>query len=116
MSNSPKFLLDENIRIGVKKFLENKRFIVEYVPKGSTDSEVLSLAKEKKSVLVTHDTDFANSFLYPPNEFSGIVVIRIYPPTLDKILPSLERFLSEVKEFKGRLFLLEVEGFKVVGH
>jgi len=115
MSDLPKFLLDENVRVEVKEFLENKGFTVKYVPKGSKNREVASVAKETKSVLITHDTDFANPFLYPPKEFSGIVILRIPPSSLDKILSSLEKLLSKIEDFSGKLISLEEEGSKVVG-
>lgn len=114
MSNSLKFLLDENVRIEVKEFLKKKGFSVEYVPKSSTNHEVASLAREKKLVFITHDTDFTNPFLYSPKEFSGIIVLGISPSLLREILTSLERLLSEVKEFSGKLIVLEEEGFKIV--
>jgi len=56
MSSSLKFLLDENIPIEVKKFLESKGFLAEYVPKGVVNSKVASLAKEKKLILLTRDS------------------------------------------------------------
>jgi hypothetical protein len=43
----PKFLLDENIRIEIKEFLESEGFEVKYVPKGIDNSKVASLAKEE---------------------------------------------------------------------
>jgi predicted nuclease of predicted toxin-antitoxin system len=111
----PEFLLDENVRSEVKEFLEARGYRARYVPKGSTNGEVASVAREGRLVLLTHDSDFSNSVLYPPREFFGIVVIRIHPPTLDKLLPALEQLLLKVKEFKGRLFILEERGFKVLG-
>jgi predicted nuclease of predicted toxin-antitoxin system len=94
----PEFLLDENVRSEVKEFLEARGYRARYVPKGSTNGEVASMAREGR-VLLTHDLDFSNPLLYPPREFFGIVVIRIHPPTLDKLLPALEQLLK-VREFK----------------
>jgi hypothetical protein len=45
--------------------------------------------------------------LYPPKEFSGIIVIRISPSALDEILSSLERALEQVREISGKLVVLE---------
>ena len=65
---SLRFLLDENIPRSVKMFLEDKGFLVEFVPKGVEDSAVMLFAKEKKAVLLTRDSDFANLVLYPPED------------------------------------------------
>ena len=68
MSNL-KFLLDENTPMSVRKFLESKGFQVEYVPKGAEDNLVITLAKGKRAVLLTRDSDFANQILYPLKEW-----------------------------------------------
>ncbi|AEA46593.1 DUF5615 family PIN-like protein [Archaeoglobus veneficus] len=108
-----KFLLDENIPKSVKNFLEHRGFSAEYVPKGIKDREVVSLAKEKRAILLTRDSDFANSVLYPPHEFFGIVVFCIHPPKPDKIVKALSLLLEEVKDIGGKLFVVEEEGFVV---
>ena len=108
MSNL-KFLLDENTPRSVKRFLEKKGFQVEYVPKGTTDDVVISLAKSKQAVLLTRDSDFANQILYPPKEYYGIVVFEIHPPKPDKIVNALSKLLENIKDFKGKLFIVKEE-------
>lgn len=108
MSNSPKpvpdrFLLDENIPRSVKHLLESKGFSAEYEEKGAKNSELLFMARRTGSVLVSRDKDFLETSLFPPKEYLGIIVFRIHPPTAEKL----------VKEFKGKLFVVEEEGFEV---
>lgn len=112
MSNI-KFLLDENIRIEVKEFLESKGFLTEYAPKGISNGKLASLAKEKKYVLVSRDHDFINSVLFPPNQFSGIIVLSVHPPTVEKLIKGSELLLSKVKEFEGKLFVVKEDEFEV---
>ena len=64
MPNSPKFLLDENLRIEVKQFLESKGFSAEYASKGISNGRLVSQAKKKKLVLLTRDSDFQYKFLF----------------------------------------------------
>ncbi len=113
-SNSLKFLLDENIRIEVKEFLESKGYSAEYAPKGTKNSHLASLAKERKLVLLTRDTDFLNSALFPPQEFFGIIVFVIHPPTVEKLIGALSSLLPEIKKFKGKLFVVGERGFEIV--
>lgn len=68
-----KFLLDENIPKIIKRFLEDKEYIVEYTPKGIKNTELASLALEKEAVLLSRDKDFINTVLFPPKEFFGII-------------------------------------------
>lgn len=114
MPNSPKFLLDENIPRSVKQFLESKGFSAEYTLKGISNSKAIALAKKKKSVFITRDTDFLNTSLFPPKDFPGILVLQIHPPKAEKIVKALASFLAEVKEFKGKLFVIEENWFKIV--
>jgi predicted nuclease of predicted toxin-antitoxin system len=111
--SSSRFLLDENIPKSVKKFLDDKNFLAEYVPKGVEDSVVISLAKKRKATLLTRDSDFSNRILYPPNDCFGIVIFQIHPPKPDKIVKALSLLLERVNDFEGKLFVVEEEGFIV---
>lgn len=56
-----RFLLDENVPRSVTRFLRAEQNYVEYVPKGAKNSSVAQFAKEQKAILVTRDSDFANT-------------------------------------------------------
>ena len=114
MLNFPKFLLDENIRIEIKKFLKSKGFSAEYAAKGVSNGRLALLAKDKSLVLVSRDSDFLNRSMFPPKEFSGIMVFVIHPPTVEKLIKALSSLLADVSEFKGKLFIVDEEGFEAV--
>lgn len=115
MSNSPpRFLLDENIRVEVKEFLDSKGLSSAYASKGIRNGMLGSMAKEKRLVLLTRDRDFLNKHLFPPKEFSGIIVLRVHPPTAEKLIAALSPIIVEVKDFRGRLFVVTEEGFEEV--
>jgi predicted nuclease of predicted toxin-antitoxin system len=113
MSNTLKFLLDENVRVEVKEFLESKGLSAEYASKGISNGKLASLAKEKGLVLLTRDSDFINTVLFPPKQFSGMVVFRIHPPTAEKLIKGLKFLLSKVKEFKGKVFVVSEESIEI---
>jgi predicted nuclease of predicted toxin-antitoxin system len=94
--------------------LESEENYVEYVPKGAKNSRVAQLAKEKKAILITRDSDFANTLAYPPGGFYGIIVLYIHPPKSELLVKALSNVLTKVNEFEGKLFLIEKSGFKVV--
>lgn len=58
-----RFLLDENVPRSVMKFLEYGENHVEYVPKGTKNSKVIQIARERKAILITRDSDFTNGEL-----------------------------------------------------
>jgi len=105
MLNSPnsaleKFLLDENIPISVKRFLESRGLSVKYEEKGVKNSELASIANKKACVLVGRNSDFLKTW--------------VFPPKAEKLVNASSLLFDEVKEFKGRLFVVRQEGFEVV--
>lgn len=113
MSNL-KFLLDENIPKSIMNFLKSKRVSVEYVPGGVKNSRVAKIAIENKAILVTRDSDFANTLVYPPEKFYGIIVLQIHPPKSELLVKALSNFMEEIDDFRGKLFVIDREGFKVI--
>jgi len=109
-----RFLLDENVPRSVERFLKARGLDVERVPPGINNAEVVRLAREKQRTLLTRDADFANVFTYPPSELPGIVVLKIHPPTRERLVEALERLLSGFQELRGRLFIVEEERVTVV--
>lgn len=94
---SSKFLLDENVPMEVREFLNSKGFSAEYVPKGIVNSEGASLAREEKCALLTRDTDFLNSDMFPPNEFYGMVVFLIHPPKPERLVKATALLLERAR-------------------
>jgi len=84
------------------------------VPKGIKNSAVILLAKEKKSILITRDSDFLNTVLYPPEEFFGIIVFQIHPPKPEKLVKALSMLLKKVEKFRGKLFVVGESGFREI--
>jgi predicted nuclease of predicted toxin-antitoxin system len=87
-----KFLLDENIPKQIKTFLESKGYMAEYPPRGMKNRELASLAIRKRYILLTIDYDFANTIMYPPKQFCGIIVLRIHPPKAEKLIREIESY------------------------
>jgi len=98
----------------VFKLLCEKGFSVEYVPRGAVNSLVARLAKEKEAVLVTRDSGFADTFLYPPEEYYGIVVLRIHPPLPERLKKAVEALLRAISEFRGKTIIVYEDRMEVV--
>jgi len=109
-----RFLLDENIPKSIMNFLKSKKILVEYVPKGIKNSRVAEITKERKAVLITRDSDFANTLAYPPDKFYGIIVFQIHPPKPELLIKALSNFMEEINDFEGKLFIISKEGIKVI--
>ena len=111
----PLFLADENIKAKLVRYFFQKGCDICFAQKGVRNSSLLSLAKKGKRVLLTHDHDFLNEFLYPPEKYEGIVVLAVHPPSLSKQISLMEKLLAAVfkEEFSGKSFLLSEIGLEI---
>jgi len=113
------FLADENIPLKIIQYLRKLGYKVfdlrEQKIKFLTDDQVLQLAKDKNLVLITFDKHFANITKYPPQNYNGIIRIRIHPPVFEDIRNSLKLFLNKISinEMYGKLIILEKKGYRI---
>ena len=110
-----KILADENIPLKIIELLERDKFDVKRAIKGSNDNEIADVANSENRIIITFDRDFGNILLFPPEQYSGIVFVRIRPPLINTVFSALSHLFRLVKseEFKGKLFVLSVHGFRV---
>lgn len=109
-----KFLLDENVPIKIRSFLETKGYSVVLTPKGIKNGQVVALANKEKRALITHDVDFVEETSSLSAAVYGVIVFRIHPPRVEKLCASLEKMLHEVTEFRNKRFLLDETGYTIV--
>jgi predicted nuclease of predicted toxin-antitoxin system len=114
VSDTPKFLLDENIPKLLKKVLESKGYSPEYASKGINNGRLASLALAKRCVLVSRDRDFINPVLFPPKQFPGIIILVSHPPKSEKLIKGMDLLLSKVKHFKGKLFIVDEKSVEII--
>lgn len=107
-----RFLLDENVDVRLGAYLKQEGQEVVLVPKGIRNGDVLALAAKKQCILVTHDTDFLDVFLTHSNHAFPIIVLRIHPPTRDRIIASFSLFLPRFETVNGLvIYELTPDGF-----
>lgn len=113
----PRFLLDENIDIHLSSYLKKHGFRVLLCPKGITNGAIISLAKEKSSILLTNDKDFADSNFSKPSKDFSIIVFRIHPPKLENLTKALNKLLStfSLKDLFGKIIVLGEKGIEIIG-
>ncbi|TPW21395.1 MAG: hypothetical protein FD126_727 [Elusimicrobia bacterium] len=90
-----RFLVDENVHLGVVDFLLSLGHDAERVPSGIRNGKVIALAVKKDRILMTHDKDFQDEVRYPTVGTAGIICLRIHPPRLPALTESLRRLFSE---------------------
>ena len=115
LSDKPKLLCDANVPHKLSKLLAEEGFDLIIPPQHAEDSEVAQLANLENRVMITFDRHFGNINLFPPEKYSGIILIRISPPLISTLFSSLIKLLTSVKysEFKGKLYTLSLSGYKI---
>jgi len=108
------FVIDENIPVELANWLIQKGHKVTSCPKGSPDEDVASFTKQRKAILLTQDRHFTNTLKFPPQDFSGIIRIKIHPAYIEVLTSSLEKLFGTFttpEDLKGKLIILKEEGF-----
>jgi predicted nuclease of predicted toxin-antitoxin system len=110
-----RLLIDENVRSDIHVFLKSCGHDILSVTPGAQDLEIAQLAKKTKRIIITHDMHFADILMYPPEEYSGIIRIKIHPPNAPTIIAALKDLLSKVTPDKldKKLVVLEADGFRI---
>jgi len=76
-----KFKIDENTPLEVAELLRKAGYDSTTVPEqnlsGTSDASLAAICLKEERILVTLDNDFADIRTYPPDEFSGIMVMRL---------------------------------------
>lgn len=110
-----KLLIDENVRKEVIDFLSRSGHDILIVTPGSEDFKIAQVAKKDKRIILTHDQHFADILMYPPEEYSGIIRIKIHPPTTATIINALKDFFQKIEpsQLDKKLVILEENGFRI---
>lgn len=104
----PKFLLDENVRADIAKFLQSQGLDVKHAPKASPDSYLALLSKTEKRIFVTNDEDFAD---YSSDSIFS-VWLKVPQNDPESLISSFKKLLKEFNKFSGRLIILEAGRWK----
>ena len=76
-----KFKIDENLPVEVAELLRQAGYdavtVVEQHLGGSPDPNVARVCQQENRALITLDTGFADIRTYPPNQYAGIIVLRL---------------------------------------
>lgn len=111
------FKIDENLPIEIAELLTNAGYnaktINEQQLQGARDPVLIDACKNENRVLVTLDTDFADIRAYPPQEFSGIIVLRGGSQAKQHVMKVFQRIIPLIQREPLDQHLWIVEETKV---
>jgi predicted nuclease of predicted toxin-antitoxin system len=112
-----RFLIDANLPRSAVAVLERFGHQVEFARDiglaAVPDEQIAAHALQSKAAILTRDLDFADIRRYPPDQYQGIVVLRLPDTSVaQEIVSVIERFLMEpgfVDSLAGRLAVVDSE-------
>ncbi len=116
-----RFKLDENLPPEATALLRNSRHDVLTVwdqeLRGKPDRDLADACRREHRALITLDTGFADIRTYPPEQFSGIIVLRLEKQSRAHVLavfPRLLRLLAD-EPLAGKLWVVDEQAARVRG-
>ena len=116
-----KFKVDENLPIEVVRLLENNGHdaltVLGQNLGGEPDSRIAQVCKEEKRALITLDTDFSDIRTYPPEEFFGLIVLRLITQDKPHVLSVVSRLINILfkEPLDRRLWIVEEGRVRISG-
>lgn len=96
-----KFKLDENLdRRAAELFVlagYNAVTVPEQNLQAALDAKIASICKKEKRCLITLDKHFGNTLIYPPQKYSGIIVIRPHKAILPIVLEMVREIINNIQ-------------------
>jgi hypothetical protein len=84
---------------------------------GSPDSNIAAVCQGEQRALLTLDLDFADIRAYPPEEYRGIIVLRLARQDKRHVLDILGRLLPKLdsEELIGKLWIVNERTIRIRG-
>jgi predicted nuclease of predicted toxin-antitoxin system len=116
-----KFKIDENLPVEAAELLRQTGYdaatVLEQHLGGSADPDVAFVCQQERRALVTLDTDFADIRAYPPDQFSGLIVLRLRQQDKLHVLDVLEHLipLLSSEPLEHHLWIVEETRIRIRG-
>ena len=116
-----RFKIDENLPIDVADLLglagHDALTVFDQKLIGEADSRILGVCQEEARTLITMDLDFSDVRSYPPQEYFGLVVLRLHRQDKPYVLDTIRRIIQlfEQEQVERRLWIVEENRIRVRG-
>ncbi len=114
-----RFKIDENLSRDVAEMLRrhghDAQTVSEEGLRGRPDPDVAETARREGRALVTLDLHFGNIREYPPDQYRGLIVLRVVPQSRRRALRLVERVLAVLDRtpLEGQLWVVSEGGIRV---
>jgi len=115
----PRFKVDENLPREIVTVLraagQDAVHVLEQKLGGEADPRIADVCAREARALVTFDLDFADVRVYPPADYSGIVVLGLARQDTDHVEAVFRRVVSflDSEPLAGHLWIVDEAGIRV---
>ncbi len=115
------FKVDENLPVEVAQLLRKAGYeattVAEQGLSGRSDEHIASICQHEQCTLITLDTDFADIRTYPPEQYPGLVVLRLKQQDKSYVLRITTLLLRTLatQPLDGRLWIVEERRVRIRG-
>jgi predicted nuclease of predicted toxin-antitoxin system len=108
-----RFKIDENLHESAAELLRQHGHdaVSVYAQnlRGHDDRDIAAVCRMEQRVLITQDLDFGNILAYPPENYAGIIVLRLRNQSRPVVLTVIGRLLPSLSAdvLTGRLWSVE---------
>jgi len=113
------FKLNENLPIEMSALLKEHSHDADTVKDeslcGAPDSRLISLCQEERRALITLDMGFTNIRNYPPEDYHGLIVLRLAKQDKEHVLAHLRKIAPFLQggNVKGHLWIVEENKIRI---
>lgn len=116
-----RFKTDENLHPDVAQYLRanghDAHTVWDQALRGASDQALAQVCRAEGRVLMTLDLDFADIRVYPPQQYAGIIVLRLASQSRNHVLRSVTRLIPLLAEsdIVGHLWIVDEQSVRVRG-
>ena len=115
------FKVDENLHSDVTFLLRQHGYdamtVVEQGLRGHPDRLIADVCREEKRAIITLDLDFADIREYPPQNYHGIIILRLLNQSRSSVLQVINRILPLIltEPLEQHLWIVEDDRLRIRG-
>ena len=116
-----KFKFDENLPSDLGALLRadghDAHAVLDENLRGAADPPIAKVCQDEERILITLDLDFAHIKNYPPQDYPGIIVLRLARQDRDTVLAIIPRILTllQTEPIAKRLWIVDDNRTRIRG-
>lgn len=116
-----RFKIDENLPPEASTLLRNHGHdactVWDQGLQGQPDVSIAAICQKENRTFITLDLDFADIRTYPPDQYSGLIVMRLSSQSRTHVLQVLQNLISILSQesIEGRLWIVDETAVRIHG-